>query len=98
MSSCITSSVDPVEGNRDRKFLKVNPLCKPPMTPDVTQDVDDETCSDESCGEMDPTDWTDDEKTAFLQAVSSFGKDFAKIARCVGTRSQEQCKVFFSKA
>ncbi|KAH1191412.1 Nuclear receptor corepressor 1 [Glycine max] len=97
MSSCITSSVDPVEGNRDRKFLKVNPLCKPPMTPDVTQDVDDETCSDESCGEMDPTDWTDDEKTAFLQAVSSFGKDFAKIARCVGTRSQEQCKVFFSK-
>ncbi|TKY51566.1 Nuclear receptor corepressor 1 [Spatholobus suberectus] len=97
MSSCITSSVDPVEGNRDRKFLKVNPLCKPPMTPDVTQDVDDETCSDESCGEMDPTDWTDDEKAAFLQAVSSFGKDFAKIARCVGTRSQEQCKVFFSK-
>ncbi|XP_028183526.1 uncharacterized protein LOC114370389 isoform X3 [Glycine soja] len=97
MSSCITSSVDPVEGNRDRKFLKVNPLCKLPMTPDVTQDVDDETCSDESCGEMDPTDWTDDEKTAFLRAVSSFGKDFAKIARCVGTRSQEQCKVFFSK-
>ncbi|RDX71297.1 Nuclear receptor corepressor 1, partial [Mucuna pruriens] len=97
MSSCITSSVDPVEGNRDRKFLKVNPLCKPPMTPDVTQDVDDETCSDESCGEMDPIDWTDDEKAAFLQAVSSFGKDFAKIARCVGTRSQEQCKVFFSK-
>lgn len=97
MSSCITSSVDPVDGNRDRKFLKVNPLYKPPMTPDITQDVDDETCSDESCGEMDPTDWTDDEKAAFLQAVSSFGKDFAKIARCVGTRSQEQCKVFFSK-
>ncbi|XP_020227584.1 uncharacterized protein LOC109808826 isoform X3 [Cajanus cajan] len=97
MSSCITSSVDPVEGNRDRKFLKVSPLCKPPMTPDVTQDIDDETCSDESCGEMDPIDWTDDEKAAFLQAVSSFGKDFAKIARCVRTRSEEQCKVFFSK-
>ncbi|CAJ1976777.1 unnamed protein product [Sphenostylis stenocarpa] len=97
ISSCITSSVDPVEGSRDRKFMKVNPLCKPPTTPDVTQDVDDETCSDESCGEMDPTDWTDDEKASFLQAVSSFGKDFVKIARCVGTRSQEQCKVFFSK-
>ncbi|XP_068491239.1 uncharacterized protein [Phaseolus vulgaris] len=97
ISSCITSSVDPVEGSRDRKFLKVNPLYKLPMTPDVTQDVDDETCSDESCGEMDPTDWTDDERAAFLQAVSSFGKDFAKIARRVGTRSQEQCKVFFSK-
>ncbi|KAK7379782.1 hypothetical protein VNO78_34301 [Psophocarpus tetragonolobus] len=97
MSSCITSSVDPVEGHRDRKFLKVNPLCKLPLTPDITEDIDDETCSDESCGEMDPIDWTDDEKAAFLQAVSSFGKDFAKIARCVGTRSQEQCKVFFSK-
>ncbi|XP_027367113.1 uncharacterized protein LOC113873262 isoform X2 [Abrus precatorius] len=98
MSSCITSSVDPVEGSRDRKFLKVNPLYKPPLMPDVAQNDDDETCSDESCGEMDPTDWTDEEKAAFLQAVSSFGKDFAKIARCVGTRSQEQCKVFFSKA
>lgn len=97
IGSCITSSVDAVEGSRDRKFLKVNPLYKLPFTPDVTQDVDDETCSDESCGEMDPTDWTDDEKAAFLQAVSSFGKDFAKIARCVRTRSQEQCKVFFSK-
>ncbi|WVY97501.1 hypothetical protein V8G54_029652 [Vigna mungo] len=97
IGSCITSSVDAVEGSRDRKFLKVNPLYKLPLTPDVTQDADDETCSDESCGEMDPTDWTDDEKAAFLQAVSSFGKDFAKIARCVRTRSQEQCKVFFSK-
>ncbi|XP_061347011.1 uncharacterized protein LOC133292604 isoform X2 [Gastrolobium bilobum] len=98
MSSCITSSIDPVEGNRDRKLLKENPLCKQPLMLDVSQDVDDDTCSDESCGEMDPTDWTDEEKAAFLQAVSSFGKDFAKIARCVGTRSQEQCKIFFSKA
>ncbi|KAK7279677.1 hypothetical protein RJT34_24734 [Clitoria ternatea] len=98
MSSCITSSFDPLEGHRDRKFLKLNPSCRPPLVPDATQNVDDETCSDESCGEMDPADWTDEEKAVFLQAVSSFGKDFTKIARCVGTRSQEQCKVFFSKA
>lgn len=97
MSSCITSSVDPVEGNRDRS-LKTNPGKKQLLTPDVTQSIDDDTCSDESCEEMDPTDWTDEERSAFLQAVSSYGKDFAKISRCVGSRSQDQCKVFFSKA
>lgn len=97
MSSCITSSVDPVEGSRDRS-LKTNPGRKQLLTPDVTQSVDDDTCSDESCEEMDPTDWTDEERSAFLQAVSSYGKDFAKISRCVGSRSQDQCKVFFSKA
>ncbi|KAE9611414.1 hypothetical protein Lal_00011557 [Lupinus albus] len=93
----ITSSADRVEGSKDRKFLKVKPSCEQHLMPDVTPN-DDETCSDESCGEMDPTEWTDEEKAAFLQAVSSFGKDFTKISWSVGTRSQEQCKVFFSKA
>ncbi|XP_004496320.1 uncharacterized protein [Cicer arietinum] len=97
MSSCITSSVDPVDGNKERNFLKAKPLYKQPLTPDFSQNADDDSCSDESCGEVDLSDWTDDEKAAFLQAVSSFGKDFAKIARCVGTRSREHCKVFFSK-
>ncbi|WJX20386.1 hypothetical protein P8452_09948 [Trifolium repens] len=97
MSSCITSSFDPVDGNKERKFLRGNPLCKQPLVHDISQNADDETCSDESCGEVDVSEWTDDEKAAFLQAVSSFGKDFAKIARCVGTRSREHCKVFFSK-
>ncbi|XP_019427603.1 PREDICTED: uncharacterized protein LOC109335840 isoform X2 [Lupinus angustifolius] len=93
----ITSSADLVEESMDRKFLKAKPLSEQPLIPDVTQNDDDGTCSDESCGEMDPTEWTDEEKASFLQAVSSFGKDFTKISQCVG-RSQEQCKVFFSKA
>ncbi|CAL5209244.1 unnamed protein product [Lathyrus oleraceus] len=97
MSSCITSSIGPVDGNKERKFLKENPLRQQPLTPDISQNADDETCSDESCGEVDLSGWTDDEKAAFLQAVSSFGKDFTKIAQCVGTRSREHCKVFFSK-
>nr|QSD99700.1 MYB family transcription factor [Melilotus albus] len=97
MSSCITSSIDPVDGNRETKFLKANPLFKQPLTPDISQNADDETCSDESYGEVDLSEWTDDEKAAFMHAISSFGKDFAKIARCVGTRSQEHCRVFFSK-
>ncbi|AES62202.2 putative transcription factor MYB/SANT family [Medicago truncatula] len=95
MSSCITSSIDPVDGNKETKFLKANPLFKQPLTPDISQNADDETCSDESCGEA--TEWTDDETAAFLQAVSSFGKDFEKISRCVGTKAQEHCKRFFSK-
>ncbi|KAK4385878.1 hypothetical protein Sango_2711800 [Sesamum angolense] len=30
--------------------------------------------------------------------LASYGKDFLKISECVGTRSINQCKVFFSKA
>lgn len=98
MSSCITSSVDPAEGQRDWRHQKVDSIMRLPSTSDVTQNVDDDTCSDESCGEMDPSDWTDEEKSIFIQAVSSYGKDFSMIARCVRTRSRDQCKVFFSKA
>ncbi|XWS07924.1 hypothetical protein CRYUN_Cryun41cG0033400 [Craigia yunnanensis] len=99
MSSCITSSADPGESyHRERKCHKVDSVVKRPSTSDVTQNVDDDTCSDESCGEMDNADWTDEEKSVFIQAVSSYGKDFGMISRCVGTRSRDQCKVFFSKA
>ncbi|KAK6144785.1 hypothetical protein DH2020_021605 [Rehmannia glutinosa] len=91
MSSSITSSVDPADGYQDWKCQRR------PLTPDVTQNVDDE-CSDESCGEMDPTDWSDEEKSIFVQAVSSYGKDFVMISQCLRTRSMEQCKIFYSKA
>jgi len=39
--------------------------------PVITQDTDQETCSDKSCGEQELTDWTDVEKAAFLHALSS---------------------------
>lgn len=98
MGSCITSSVDPAEGYREWKCQKVESVMGRSLTPDVTQIVDEETCSDESCGEMDPSDWTDEEKSIFIRAVSSYGKEFSMISQCVGTRSRNQCKVFFSKA
>ncbi|KAI3793417.1 hypothetical protein L1987_36036 [Smallanthus sonchifolius] len=61
-------------------------------------DVDEETCSDDSCGEeMNPSIWTDEERSTFIKAVNSYGKDFSMISRCMGTRSSDQCKVFFSK-
>ncbi|GAB4836484.1 hypothetical protein Ancab_001395 [Ancistrocladus abbreviatus] len=99
MSSCITSSVDPGEGCQDWKCQKVSSSTWRPLTPEVTQKVDNDPCSDESCGEMDPVDdWTDEEKSVFVQAFSSYGKDFLMISRCVQTKSRDQCKVFFSKA
>ncbi|PON63053.1 Octamer-binding transcription factor [Trema orientale] len=98
MSSCITSSVDPGEGYKEWKSPKVDSVSRRPLTPDVTQRLDDGTCSDESCGEMDPTEWTDEEKSIFIQAVSLYGRDFAMISQCVRSRSRDQCKVFFSKA
>ncbi|XP_059666105.1 uncharacterized protein LOC132311946 isoform X2 [Cornus florida] len=98
MSSCITSSFDPGEGYQEWKCQKVGSLMRRPLTAEVTQNIDDETCSDDSCGEMDSTAWTDQEKSIFVQAVSSYGKDFTRISRCVRTRSRDQCKIFFSKA
>ncbi|CAN1174214.1 Nuclear receptor corepressor 1 [Linum perenne] len=96
VSSCITTT-DHGEGFRERKAQKRNTADRCISLSDATHSVDAETCSDESCGEMDPAGWTDEEKSAFVRAVSLYGKDFALISRCVRTRSQEQCKVFFSK-
>ncbi|KAK8999366.1 hypothetical protein V6N11_070536 [Hibiscus sabdariffa] len=99
MSSCITSSAGPGEScHLDRRCHKVDSVVKRTSTSDVLQNVDEDTCSDESCGEMDSAHWTDEEKSIFIQAVSSYGKDFEMISRYVGTRSSDQCKVFFSKA
>ncbi|MBA0566663.1 hypothetical protein Golob_011461 [Gossypium lobatum] len=47
---------------------------------------------------MDPADWLDEEKSVFIKAVLSYGKDFGMISQSVGTRSKDQCQVFFSKA
>ncbi|KAK6933330.1 SANT/Myb domain [Dillenia turbinata] len=98
MSSCITSSVDPGEGFQDWKCQNVGSVRWQPLTPEVMQNVDDDTCSDESCGGMDPAHWTVEEKSDFVRAVSSYGKDFTMISRMVRTKSRDQCKAFFSKA
>lgn len=93
MSSSITSSLD----LGDRSCPRISPSVQRPLTPEVTQDVDSE-CSDESCSELNPTDWSDEEKSIFIRAVSSYGKDFVMVSQCVRTKSTNQCKVFFSKA
>ncbi|XP_057798987.1 uncharacterized protein LOC131014870 [Salvia miltiorrhiza] len=96
-SSSITSSIDLGDGYQDPSCPRITLCIKRPLTPEVTQDTDGE-CSDESCGQMNPTDWSDEEKSVFIQAVSSYGKDFGMVSQCVRTKSTNQCKVFFSKA
>ncbi|KAK1396390.1 Nuclear receptor corepressor [Heracleum sosnowskyi] len=96
MSSCITSSVDFGEGYQERKSLPSS--VRRPLTPDGIHNVVSETFSDQSCGEINPTNWTDEEKSSFIQAVTSYGKDFTMISQSVKTRSSDQCKAFFSKA
>nr|XP_009406933.1 PREDICTED: uncharacterized protein LOC103989714 isoform X4 [Musa acuminata subsp. malaccensis] len=90
MSSCDTSSIDPSE--------KMNCITADRLlTPEITQNLDEDDCSDEGSGELDSADWTDDEKSIFVQALSMYGKDFTRISSCM-RRSREQCKIFFSKA
>ncbi|GAB2222743.1 hypothetical protein Drorol1_Dr00016867 [Drosera rotundifolia] len=98
VSSCITTSADPGENVPELKCQRFSSSSRRPLTPEATQDDDEETCSEESCGRMDPVDWTDEEKSIFVQSFSTYGKDFALISRRVHTKSRDQCKVFFSKA
>ncbi|KAL6011074.1 hypothetical protein ACLOJK_001518 [Asimina triloba] len=96
MSSCITSSVDPGEGFQEWRSQKI---VDRPFTPEVSHYIDEEdTCSDESCGELDSVDWTDEEKATFIMGLRSYGRDFASISCYVRTKSRDQCKIFFSKA
>ncbi|CAM6097761.1 unnamed protein product [Calypogeia fissa] len=41
--------------------------------------------------------WSDAERQLFTEAVAKFGKEFKSIADHVGSKTQTQCKTFFSK-
>ncbi|KAK1286847.1 hypothetical protein QJS10_CPB20g00343 [Acorus calamus] len=100
VSSCVTSAVDSVEGYRNGKDRGKSYSYQWPLYADGSQHFidEDDTCSDKGSVDLDTVDWTDEEKSSFIRALNSFGKDFTKISRSVGTRSTVQCKIFFSKA
>ncbi|GAB2223534.1 hypothetical protein Droror1_Dr00017675 [Drosera rotundifolia] len=98
VSSCITTSADRSEGNQDLRRRKVSSSSRHHLTLESTQDADEGNCSDESYCKVDPVDWTDHERSLFVQAFTTYGKDFLLISRRVRTKSRDQCKVFFSKA
>ncbi|GFZ14800.1 duplicated homeodomain-like superfamily protein [Actinidia rufa] len=72
MSSCIKKFFQTWRELQDWNRQKLGSSTRQPLTPVVAQDVEDGTCSDESCREMDPTHWKDEEKFIFIQAVSSY--------------------------
>ncbi|XP_024013610.1 uncharacterized protein LOC18021654 isoform X2 [Eutrema salsugineum] len=99
INSCLRTSVNSSERCIDH--LKFDHVVKKPRISHTTHNEnsneEDDSCSEESCGETGPIHWTDDERSAFIQGFSLFGKNFASISRFVRTRSQDQCRVFFSK-
>ncbi|KAG2257772.1 hypothetical protein Bca52824_077066 [Brassica carinata] len=99
INSCLRTSVNSREGCMDH--LKFAPAAKKPRISHTTHNEnsneDDDSCSEESCGETGPIHWTDAERSAFIQGFSLFGKNFASLSRFVRTRSPDQCRVFFSK-
>nr|CAB3463774.1 unnamed protein product [Digitaria exilis] len=91
MGSCITSSADPGQKISLTRMEHA-------VAPEIERSIEEEdTLSDQEC-EVDPVDWNDDEKSIFIEAMNNYGKDFARISKCVKSKSYEQCKVFFSKA
>ncbi|KAL0714208.1 hypothetical protein Bca4012_021187 [Brassica carinata] len=99
INSCLRTSVNSREGCMDH--LKSAPPAKKPRISHTTHNEnsneDDDSCSEESCGETGPIHWTDAERSAFIQGFSLFGKNFASLSSFVRTRSPDQCRVFFSK-
>uniref|UniRef100_A0A1J3D2T8 Nuclear receptor corepressor 1 n=1 Tax=Noccaea caerulescens TaxID=107243 RepID=A0A1J3D2T8_NOCCA len=99
LNSCLGASMNPRERCLDH--LKFDPVVKKPRISHTTHNEnsneEDDSCSEESCGETGQIHWTDDERSAFIQGFSLFGKNFASISNFVRTRSPDQCRVFFSK-
>lgn len=100
MGSCITSNFDRRDGSRQGLKCKkgATTVFRRNMTANVPRYVDDEVYSDESCGGMDSSYWTDGEKSLLIEAVTIYGKNFSLISTHVGSKTTDQCKVFFSKA
>ncbi|KAL5206444.1 hypothetical protein ABZP36_034653 [Zizania latifolia] len=53
--------------------------------------------SDFDCSEVDRNEWSDNERSKFVQAMSVHGKNFTNISRYLGTRSIKECKTYFAK-
>lgn len=97
--SCIRSTADIPESfykkPHSMKFMKKTDGMDPPQT----YEVDFETCnSTAECHEDNNTDWTDNERCLFINALSEYGKDFQSISSHVHSRTEDQCRTFFCKS
>lgn len=99
ISSCMHSAVDIPESfykkSHARGFMKKTDGMDPPQT----YEADFETCnSTAECHEDINSDWTDNEKCLFINALSKYGKDFQSISSHVNSRTEDQCRTFFCKS
>jgi hypothetical protein len=102
VGSCVTTTgVDLSESLQEKGFSsqhrKKNADTDHTLTSEAVENIEIQYSSEENCEEIN-SDWTDDEKDLFISAVAMFGKDFGRICHYVHSRTEVQCKTFFSKA
>lgn len=99
IGSCICSAADIPETfdkkPHDKRFMiKADGIDLP-----QTSEADFENCnSTAECHEDIYTDWTDNEKCLFINALGKYGKDFQSISSHVHSRTEDQCRTFFCKS
>lgn len=102
VGSCVTTTgVDRSESLQEKVFSsqhrKKNADTDHTLTSEAVENIEIQYSSEENCEEIN-LDWTDDEKALFISAVTMFGKDFRRICHYVHSKTEVQCKTFFSKA
>lgn len=102
VGSCVTTTgVDLSESIQEKGFSsqhrKKNDDTDHTLTCEAVENIEIQYSSEENCEDIN-VDWIDDEKARFISALAMFGKDFGRISHYVHSRSEVQCKTFFSKA
>ena len=102
VGSCVTTTgVDLSESIQEKGFSsqhrKKNADTDHTLTFEAVENIEIQYSFEENCEDIN-VDWTDDEKGLFISAVAMFGKDFGRISHYVHSRTEVQCKKFFSKA
>ncbi|KAI8910977.1 hypothetical protein EDD86DRAFT_246323 [Gorgonomyces haynaldii] len=62
-----------------------------------SQEEDDDMPEDQPEKKPEETIWSEEEKARALRGFELFGRDFANIATIVQSKSEEECKAFFSE-
>lgn len=99
IGSCMHSAEDIPESfynkSHSRRFMKRTDGMDPPQTYEADFETGNSTAE---CHEDINTDWTDNEKCLFINALSKYGKDFQSISSHVNSRTEDQCRTFFCKS
>lgn len=99
IGSCICSTADIPETfykkPHYRRFMKKTDGMDPPQTSEAGFEICNSAAG---CHEDIYTDWTDNEKCLFINALGKYGKNFRSISSHVHSRTEDQCRTFFCKS